>query len=180
MTAMMYPPYSTQKNGNVISGVVGDDHHDVYPVFYKKGWQHDIRLYLVVQSHLTFPMNCRRYNYKTFFPQFTDVPMTPDNEPQVALLDDSVSWSDMDVNDVDGLGWLNEELPNLSTVSHYSFDLEQEFDIRRYLDILADNASGSGPSQAVGPASIGSMPTSMVDKSCNASTVAPEASAWDT
>src|SRR6266581_471737 len=72
MTAMMYAPYSTQKNGNTISGLVGDDHHDVYAVFYIKEWQHDIRLYLVMQSHVTFPLNCRRYNYKTFFPQFTD------------------------------------------------------------------------------------------------------------
>jgi len=73
MTAMIYAPYSTQKNGNTISGLVGDDHHDVYAVFYIKEWQHDIRLYLVMQSHITFPLNCRRYNYKTFFPQFTDV-----------------------------------------------------------------------------------------------------------
>ena len=54
-----------------------------------------------------------------------------------------------------------------------------QLDIRRYLDILADKTSGPGPVQAAGPASIG-MPTSMVDKSCHASTVAPEASAWDT
>ena len=72
MTAMMYALYSTQKNGNTISGLVGDDHHDVYAVFYIKEWQHDIRLYLVMQSHVTFPLNCWRYNYKTFFPQFTD------------------------------------------------------------------------------------------------------------
>jgi len=37
------------------------------PVFYIKEWQHDIKLYLVVQSHVTFPLICRRYNYKTFF-----------------------------------------------------------------------------------------------------------------
>ncbi len=73
---MMYALYSTQKNGNTISGLVGDDHHDVYAVFYIKEWQHDIRLYLVMQSHVTFPLNCWRYNYKTFFPQFTDVSAT--------------------------------------------------------------------------------------------------------
>jgi hypothetical protein len=85
----------------------------------------------------------------------------------------------MEVNDVDGLGWLDEEHPNLSTVSHHHFDLEQEFDIRRYLDILADEASRHGFVQAARLSSI-SMPTSMVDKGGNASTVAPEASAWDT
>jgi hypothetical protein len=120
---------------------------------------------------------------KTIFGKDSAVSLTdsPENrsESHVALPDDFVSHSDMDVNDLDGLGWLDEELPNLSTVSHYHFDLEQEFDIRRYLDILADKTSGPGPVQAAGPASIG-MPTSMVDKSCHASTVAPEASAWDT
>ena len=34
----------------------------------------------------------------------TQLPTTPDNEPQVPSLDDSISRSDMDVNDVDGLG----------------------------------------------------------------------------
>jgi len=92
----------------------------------------------------------------------------------------SVSSSDMEVNDVEGLGWLNEELPNLSTASHHHFDLEQEFDIRRYLDILADEVSRPGPVRAAGPSGIGTIPTSTVDKSGNASTVAPEASAWDT
>ena len=109
------------------------------------------------------------------------LPITPGNEPQVPLAtEDTVSPSDMDINNPGGLAWLDGELPNLSTVSHYQFDLEQEFDIKRYLDILADEASGprqAGP--ATGPASI-SMSTSKVDKSGNASTVAPEASAWDT
>ena len=79
----------------------------------------------------------------------------------------------MEVNDVDGLGWLNEELLNLLTASHHHFDLEQEFDIRRYV-------SQPGPVRAAGHSGIGTIPTSTVDKSENASTVAPEASAWDT
>jgi len=78
---------------------------------------------------------------------------------------DSVSSSDMEVNDVDGL--------NLLTASHHHFDLEQEFDIRRYV-------SQPGPVRAAGHSGIGTIPTSTVDKSENASTVAPEASAWDT
>jgi hypothetical protein len=71
---------------------------------------------------------------------------------------------------------LQDDLPDLSTVSHYKFDLELEFDIKWYLDILADEASGT-----VQFTSISSLPASnpMVDKTGNASTVAPEASAWD-
>lgn len=82
----------------------------------------------------------------------------------------------MDVSDTDGLRWLDEELPNLSTASHYQFDLEQEFDVKRYLDILADEASGLRPVLATGPTI---STTSKVDKSDNASTVAPDTSAWD-
>ncbi len=105
----------------------------------------------------------------------TQSSITPRNEPQAS--DDSVSPSDMNVSDPDGLRWLDEELPNLSTASHYQFDLEQEFDVKRYLDILADEANGLRPVPATGPTSIST--TSKVDKSDNASTVAPDTSAWD-
>ena len=110
----------------------------------------------------------------------TPLPIS-DDEPQVALATgEPIPPSDMEVSDPNGLGWLDEELPNLSTVSHYQFDLEQEFDVRRYLDILADEASGPTPVR-VGSVT-GSTSTSKVDKSGNASasTVAPAASEWDT
>ncbi|KAL0952949.1 hypothetical protein HGRIS_014937 [Hohenbuehelia grisea] len=39
------------------------------------------------------------------------------------------------------LKWLDDGLPDLSHSEHGQFNLEQEFDIKRYLDILADSAS---------------------------------------
>jgi len=99
------------------------------------------------------------------------------NKPQET--DGSVSPSDMNVGDPDGLQWLDEELPDLSTVSHYQFDLEQEFDIKRYLDILADEVCGLHPVPAAGPTSLSVSVSSKVDRSGNASTVAPDTSAWD-
>ena len=96
---------------------------------------------------------------------------TSDSQPE----DEAVAPSEMVINESNGLGWLNEDLPDLSTVSHYHFDLELEFDIKRYLDILADEANGAVQSTTSRPAS-----TPTVHKTGNASTVAPQASAWDT
>jgi uncharacterized phage infection (PIP) family protein YhgE len=68
---------------------------------------------------------------KTIFGEDTSTTSTQlsDNEPETVALaaGDCVSPSDMDVNDTDGLGWLDGKLPNLSSVSHYQFDLKQEF-----------------------------------------------------
>jgi hypothetical protein len=39
------------------------------------------------------------------------------------------------------LKWLDEGLPDLSGYGRQDFDLALKFDIQRYIDILADNAS---------------------------------------
>jgi len=39
------------------------------------------------------------------------------------------------------LSWLDEDLLDLRTVVHEYFDLTTEFDISRYLDVLADEAT---------------------------------------
>jgi hypothetical protein len=78
----------------------------------------------------------------------------------------------------DGLYWLDEGLPDLSSVSHHHFDLAKEFDISRYLNILADEVASEGPHRNIAPVPSASQPGSAVDKSSDASTVAPLASAW--
>ena len=84
-----------------------------------------------------------------------------------------VAPSEMVINESDGLEWLNEDL---STVSHFQFDLELEFDIKRYLDILTDEGSGSMVHSTTSiPASV-----PMVNKTGKASAAAPQASEWDT
>ncbi|KAJ7930995.1 hypothetical protein B0H13DRAFT_1492888, partial [Mycena leptocephala] len=39
----------------------------------------------------------------------------------------------------DGPSWLDDGLPDLRNASNRQFDLAAEFDIRQYLDILADS-----------------------------------------
>ena len=81
----------------------------------------------------------------------------------------------------DGLDWLDEGLPDLSSVSHHHFDLAKEFNISRYLNILADEVTIDVPRRNIAPmASALSLPGSGVDKSSDASTVAPLPSAWAT
>jgi hypothetical protein len=81
----------------------------------------------------------------------------------------------------DGSDWLDEGLPHLSSVSHHHFDLAKEFDIHRYLDVLADEVTSDAPRRNIAPmASALPVPGSGVDKSNDASTVAPLASAWAT
>ncbi|KAJ7933219.1 hypothetical protein B0H13DRAFT_2262883 [Mycena leptocephala] len=43
----------------------------------------------------------------------------------------------------DGLSWLDGGLPDLRSTSNRQFDLAAEFDIRQYLDILADSVEGA-------------------------------------
>ncbi|KAJ7784004.1 hypothetical protein DFH07DRAFT_727926 [Mycena maculata] len=42
----------------------------------------------------------------------------------------------------DGLNWLNDGLPDLRSISAKEFDLASEFDIQKYLHILADSVRG--------------------------------------
>jgi len=77
-----------------------------------------------------------------------------------------------------GLDWLDEGLPDLSSVSHHHFDLAKEFVISRYLDILADEVTSEGPRRNIAPVPSASRPESGVDKSNDASTVTPLASVW--
>jgi hypothetical protein len=43
----------------------------------------------------------------------------------------------------DGLSWLDDGLPDFRNTSNRQFDLAAEFDIRQYLDILADSVEGA-------------------------------------
>ena len=43
----------------------------------------------------------------------------------------------------DPLKWLDDGLPDLSGYNNQEFDLAMQFDIRRYVDILADSVSDS-------------------------------------
>ena len=56
---------------------------------------------------------------------------SPPNEQSVET--NEVSSSNLVVAELDGLDWLNEDLPDLSTVSYHQFDLELDFDIKRYI-----------------------------------------------
>ena len=82
----------------------------------------------------------------------------------------------------EGSDWLDEGLPDLSSVSHHHFDLAKEFDIHRYLDVLADEVASDAPRRNIAPmaSALPSVPRSGVDKSNDASTVTPLASAWAT
>jgi len=92
----------------------------------------------------------------------------------------SAAVATMDSDPEGRLDWLDEGLPDLSSVSHHHFDLAKEFDITRYLDILADEVTSEGPRRNIAPVPSASRPESGVDKSNDASTVAPLASAWAT
>jgi hypothetical protein len=78
--------------------------------------------------------------------------------------------------------WLDEGIPDLSSVSHHYFDLAKEFDISRYLDILADEVNYEVPARrnVSSIASTSAQPRNGVDRSIDASTVAPLPSAWAT
>jgi hypothetical protein len=84
----------------------------------------------------------------------------------------------------EGVDWLNEGLPDLEHVSHHHFDLVKEFDISCYIDILADEVNSHGEGlvcRNIGSVSTsGSLQGNKVDRSNDASTVAPLASAWAT
>ncbi len=43
----------------------------------------------------------------------------------------------------DPLNWLDDGLPDLSVYNSREFDLAMQFDIRRYVDVLADSVSDS-------------------------------------
>ena len=43
----------------------------------------------------------------------------------------------------DPLKWLDDGLPDLSGYNNREFDLAMQFDIRRYVDVLADSVSDS-------------------------------------
>ena len=94
---------------------------------------------------------------------------SPPNEQSVETME--VSSSNLVVAEPDGLDWLNKDLPDLSTVSHHQFDLELEFDIKWYLDILADEATGVSITTFAS-----AITTSKVDGTGSASTFIPEPS----
>jgi len=80
-----------------------------------------------------------------------------------------------------GLAWLDGGLPCLTSVSHHHFDLANEFDISRYLDILADEATAEANSSLQGSKapSAGRLSKEVSQTSCDASTVVPAAGDWD-
>jgi len=49
------------------------------------------------------------------------------------------------------LKWLDEGLPDLSGYGHQEFDLALQFDIRRYIDILADVSDSQKTSESKEP-----------------------------
>ncbi|KAF9527167.1 hypothetical protein CPB83DRAFT_856482 [Crepidotus variabilis] len=97
---------------------------------------------------------------------------------------DGENRSQAETQDKHALSWLDEGLPDLRTVKHHQIDLEAEFDIKRYLDILADSPSSSttaslAPSQDIHLKNT-TRSTPTVNKSKDASTVVLQASAWET
>ena len=54
---------------------------------------------------------------------------------------DVLEGSSIATTDHEGLDWLEEGLPDLSSVSHCHFNLEKEFDISCYLTILSDEVT---------------------------------------
>ncbi|KAJ7727477.1 hypothetical protein B0H16DRAFT_1590626 [Mycena metata] len=78
----------------------------------------------------------------------------------------------------DGLDWLNDGLPDLRSASNSSFDLATEFDIEKYLHILADSI---GATEVPGFDS-GTKPSPQSAKSLNlkaaADTMAPKDDEW--
>ncbi|KAJ6475879.1 hypothetical protein DFH09DRAFT_952559, partial [Mycena vulgaris] len=79
----------------------------------------------------------------------------------------------------DGLNWLNEGLPDLRSTSSKHFDLAAEFDIQRYLHILANNIEG--PAEAPGPAHSENKMTrwnGLGSSKAVADSVAPKADEW--
>ena len=118
---------------------------------------------------------------KTIF----DNPIRRSNENNAPVLshsqsDDVLEGSSIATTDPEGLDWLEEGLPDLSSVSHHHFNLAKEFNISRYLTILADEVNNEIPvrrniaSMSLG---LGSL-LGKVDKLNDVSTVAPLASAW--
>ena len=85
-----------------------------------------------------------------------------------------VSSSNLVVAEPGGLDWLNEDIPDFSTVSLHQLDLELDFDIKQYLDILADEATGVSITTSASATT-----TSKVDRTGSASTVIPEPSEWN-
>ena len=75
--------------------------------------------------------------------------------------------------------WLDEGLPDLSSISHHYIDLTKEFDISRYLDILADEVNSEVPHRNISSMALASgLAGNRVDKLSDASTIAPLPLAW--
>ena len=110
-------------------------------------------------------------------------PINNGKNSSLGLLDAELDSSSASIATTDSdlkgrLDWLDEGLPDLSSVSHHHFDLAKEFDISRYLNIFADEVTSEGPCHNIAPVPSASWPESGVDKSNDASTVAPLALAW--
>ncbi|KAJ7877234.1 hypothetical protein B0H14DRAFT_2342429, partial [Mycena olivaceomarginata] len=79
----------------------------------------------------------------------------------------------------DGLDWLNDGLPDLRTSSSSHFDLASEFDIEKYLHILADSIEGDGLTEDRNCDRERRKNTSTVSSKAAADSMTPKADEWE-
>jgi len=77
----------------------------------------------------------------------------------------------------DPLKWLDDGLPDLSGFENRYFDLAAQFDIARYVQILADGVSDSEPEKAT---DTHPKPQGSSQKNVQASILVPKDSEWTT
>jgi hypothetical protein len=96
------------------------------------------------------------------------------NTPILTQTDDVLEGSSIATTDHEGSDWLEEDLPDLSSVSHHHFNLE--FNISCYLTILSAKVTNEIPMHCSN--TLMALGLGKVDKLNDMSTVAPIALAW--
>jgi hypothetical protein len=91
-------------------------------------------------------VNWRDINKDIHQVPFNDSTPTDDNMTQGEDYGKEVSDApELEPMEHDTLRWLDDGLPeDLSYAGHHAFDLETEFDVHHFLDILADEQAGPG------------------------------------
>lgn len=78
----------------------------------------------------------------------------------------------------DPMAWLDDGLPDLSGSQHAYFDLQTQFDISRYIGVLADSVSDGSKTTSTNPGQDHTAKTSL--DSVDAGILAPEEGEWTT
>ena len=78
----------------------------------------------------------------------------------------------------DPMAWLDDGLPDLSGSQHAYFDLQAQFDISRYIGVLADSVSDSSKATSANPGQDHMAKTSL--DGVDAGILAPEEGEWTT